>query len=326
MRVAIVGAGLIGHKRADALGPEHQLVACADTDLARAAALAAKHPGCDASNDYQQVVSRGDVDAVIVATTHSALATVALAAAEMDKHLLIEKPGARTAAELKPVADHASRRRLIVKVGYNHRFHPSLQRARCIVDSGDIGEVLYIRGRYGHGGRTGYEHEWRADPNVAGGGELLDQGSHLIDLSRWFAGDVVDVQGHLATYFWPMQVEDNAFVQLTMTGGRVAWLHASWTEWKNLFSFEVFGRTGKLQIDGLGGSYGPEKLTFYRMLPELGPPETTTWEFTGPDLSWQAEFAHFAECVHNDTTPNGSLQDAMSVLEVVGTLYERTGR
>lgn len=326
MRVAIVGAGLIGHKRADALGPEHQLVACADVELARAEALAAQHPGCDVSNNYEKVVSRPDVDAVIVATTHSALAVVAVAAAEMGKHLLIEKPGARTAEELKPVADLAARRQLIAKVGYNHRFHPSLQRARAIVDSGDVGDVLYIRGRYGHGGRTGYEHEWRADPNAAGGGELLDQGSHLIDLSRWFGGDVVDVQGHLATYFWPMQVEDNAFVHLTMADGQVAWLHASWTEWKNLFSFEIFGRTGKLQIDGLGGSYGTETLTFYRMLPELGPPETTAWEFTGPDLSWQAEFAHFAECVRDDTVPSGSLQDAIAVLEIVGTLYERAGR
>ena len=326
MKIAIVGAGLIGHKRAAMLAPHHQLVACADVDLARAEELATQHPGCVASNAYQDVVSRPDIDAVIVATTHSALANVAHAAAQAGKHMLIEKPGARTATELQPVLEEVRRRGLVAKVGFNHRFHPSMQRARAMVHDGDIGDVLYIRGRYGHGGRVGYENEWRANPKASGGGELLDQGTHLIDLSRWFAGDVVDVHGHLATYYWPMKVEDNAFVQLIMAGGQVAWLHASWTEWKNLFSFEIFGRTGKLQIDGLGGSYGPERLTHYRMLPELGPPETTSWEFNGPDSSWQAEFAHFADCVRDNTPPSGSLHDALAVLQIVDTLYERGRR
>src|SRR6202023_1982258 len=106
-----------------------------------------------------------------------------------------------------------------------------------------------------------------------------------------------------------MQVEDNAFVSLTFAHGRLAWLHASWTEWKNLFSFEVFGRVGKLQIDGLGGSYGPERLTHYKMLPEMGPPETTSWEYVGTDPSWRNEFEHFAECVRLGRQPSGSLQD-----------------
>jgi predicted dehydrogenase len=323
VRVAIVGAGLIGHKRASALGAEHQLVACADVDLARAEALAAQHPGCNATAHYEEVVARPDVDVVVVATTHAALAAVALSAAEMGKHLLIEKPAARNAAELAPVVEAVEARQVVAKVGFNHRFHPSLQRARSLFDEGAIGDLLYIRGRYGHGGRLGYESEWRADPRASGGGELLDQGSHLIDLSRWFAGDVVDVSGQLGTYYWPMQVEDNAFVCLKATGGQVAWLHASWTEWKNLFSFEIFGRTGKLQIDGLGGSYGPERLTYYQMLPELGPPLTTAWEFSGPDLSWHAEFEHFADCVSRRATPSGNLRDALAVLEIVGRLYER---
>ena len=324
MRVAIVGAGLIGHKRAAALGPEHQLVACADVDHARADALASQYSGCIASTDYETIVARSDVDAVVVATTHAALATVALAAAEMGKHLLIEKPAARNAAELAPVIHAVERKHVLAKVGFNHRFHPSFQKARSLFDDDAIGDLLYIRGRYGHGGRSGYAAEWRADPKTSGGGELLDQGSHLIDLSRWFAGDVVDVSGQLATYFWPMQVEDNAFVCLKTAGGQIAWLHASWTEWKNLFSFEIFGRTGKLQIDGLGGSYGTERLTYYRMLPELGPPETTVWEFAGADVSWQVEFEHFAECVAGRAHPSGNLRDALAALEIIGRLY--TGR
>jgi predicted dehydrogenase len=303
------------------MSPDHQLVACADVDPSRAEALAAQYPGCAATSDYEGVVTRADVDAVVVATTHSALPTVSLAAAEAGKHLLVEKPAARTAAELRPVIEAVERRGLVAKVGYNHRFHPSIQRAKAMFDAGAIGDLLYTRARYGHGGRLGYEGEWRADPRASGGGELLDQGSHLIDLSRWLGGEVVNVTGHLATYFWPMQVEDNAFVLLTFSGGQVAWLHASWTEWKNLFCFEIFGRNGKLQIDGLGGSYGTERLTYYRMLPELGPPETTTWDFGGPDESWRAEFAHFSDCVATGVEPSGNLRDAMAVLELVGRLY-----
>ena len=167
-----------------------------------------------------------------------------------------------------------------------------------LCDAGALGPLLYLRGRYGHGGRLGYDREWRADPAVAGGGELLDQGVHLIDLSRWFLGDFVEVAGRVGTYFWNMPVEDNGFSVLRTAAGQVAWLHASCTEWKNLFCFEIFGRDGKLQIDGLGGSYGVERLTFYRMLPQMGPPETTIWEYPGEDLSWPSRVRRIsATCI-----------------------------
>jgi predicted dehydrogenase len=326
VKVALIGAGFVGQKRACALPPEHQLVACVDTQLSRADAVAALHPGCLATTEVESVVSRSDVDAVIVSTAHASLAPTALAAAQAGKHILVEKPGARSAAELRPLLTAIEQRGLIAKVGYNHRFHPAFQRAHAMFDAGEIGELLFIRARYGHGGRLGYEREWRADPRIAGGGELLDQGSHLIDLSRWFAGDFAEVSGYITTYFWAMPVEDNAFVLLKTAAGQAAWLHASWTEWKNLFSFEIFGRIGKLQIDGLGGSYGPERLTYFRMLPELGPPETTVWEFAGPDRSWHLEFEHFAECIHSRAQPNGSLRDAFAVLELVSRVYAEDGR
>jgi predicted dehydrogenase len=316
VKVAIIGAGLIGHKRAAALGG-HSLVACADVSLARAEALAAECAGCDASDDPAVAIERADVEAVIVATTHDALAPTALHAINCGKHVLVEKPAARSAAELRPLLAAAARRQVVAKVGFNHRYHPGFMRAHALFEAGEIGPLMYVRGRYGHGGRPGYDREWRADPLIAGGGELLDQGTHLIDLARWFAGDFDDVAGHIGTYFWDMPVEDNAFAMLKTAQGQVAWLHASWTEWKNLFSFEIFGRHGKLQIEGLGGSYGTERLTFYRMLPELGPPETTIWEFPGADRSWAEEFAHFASCVHS-----GSLTDALAALEIVGRLYE----
>jgi predicted dehydrogenase len=325
MKVGIVGCGLIGHKRARALAG-HQLVACSDAVLSRAEALAREVPGCTAFEDMGSVVTHPDVEAVIVATTNDALACVARAAVEAGKHVLVEKPAARNTAELRLLLGAVERSGVVAKVGFNHRFHPSFQRARQIFDAGDVGDLMYIRARYGHGGRPGYDREWRADPAIAGGGELLDQGVHLIDLSRWFAGDFSEVAGHVATYYWDMPVEDNGFALLRTPSGQVAWLHASCTEWKNLFSFELFGRTGKLQIDGLGGSYGTERLTYYRMLPEMGPPETTAWEYPRADESWRAEFEHFAECIETGRSPSGALPDALAALEIVERLYQGSQR
>jgi predicted dehydrogenase len=320
MRVAIVGCGLIGHKRARSLG-DSRLVAAADTDAARAEQLASQVPGCAAMSDWQAAVTRPDVDAVLVATTNNWLAPVTLAAVQSGKHVLVEKPAARSADELSPVLAAAREAGVVVKVGFNHRFHPAFVKARAIFESGALGPLLYVRARYGHGGRLGYDREWRADPAIAGGGELLDQGVHLIDLARWFAGDFVRVHGQIATYFWDMPVEDNGFLLLETARGQVAWLHASCTEWRNLFCFEVFGRDGKLQVDGLGGSYGVERLTHYRMLPQMGPPETNSWEYPGEDHSWRLEFAHFAECIAQGHRPNGGLEDALAALQVVGRVY-----
>lgn len=320
MNVGIVGCGLIGGKRANALGT-HRLVAVADVRSDRSAQLAALHPGCVVDERWADLVSRRDVDLVIVATTHDALVPVAVAAVRAGKHVLVEKPAARNPKELGELIRVAQESRALVKVGFNHRHHPALQRAKALYLEGGIGEILYMRGRYGHGGRLGYEKEWRADLVLAGGGELLDQGVHLIDLTRWFVGDFVRVFGHVGTFFWKMPVEDNGFLMLTTGKGQVAWLHVSWTEWKNIFSLEIFGERGKLQIDGLGGSYGPERLTWYRMLPEMGPPETTTWEYPGVDRSWAAEFADFVASIERDAAPEGSLEDARAALDVIFKVY-----
>jgi predicted dehydrogenase len=322
MRVAIVGCGLIGHKRAKALG-DHVLAAAVDANVARAQQLAAAHPGCTASSAWQSVMARADIDLVIVATTNDALAAVTDAAVTQGKHVLVEKPGARNADELAPVAAKARAAGMQVKVGFNHRFHPAFAKARALIDTGAIGRLMHIRGRYGHGGRFGYDKEWRADPAIAGGGELLDQGVHLIDLARWFLGDFTEVTGHIGTFFWQMPVEDNGFMLLRTATGQVAWLHASCTEWKNLFCFEIFGRDGKLQIDGLGGSYGVERLSFYRMLPQMGPPETTIWEYPGEDLSWRDEYSHFARCIEESRRPSGSIDDALAALQVVAEVYRQ---
>jgi predicted dehydrogenase len=299
-------------------------VAC-DLDGARAADLAKTIPGCRCATNYREAIEDDAVNAVIVSTLNASLAPIALAAVLAGKHALIEKPGALGAAELRALEDGASRRRALVRIGYNHRFHPGLLKAREIVDSGALGPLMFIRGRYGHGGRKGYDREWRADPKLSGGGELIDQGVHLIDLASWFLGEFPTVEGHASTLFWDMKVDDNAFLSLRTARGQTAWLHASCTEWKNMFSLEIYGRDGKISVDGLGGSYGPERLTHYRMLPQMGPPETQVWEYPAGDDSWALETGAFVDDIRLGRTPSPGLQEGIRTLEIVETIYRRSG-
>jgi predicted dehydrogenase len=327
VRLAIIGCGLIGHKRAAALAkvPGATLVAACDLDARRAGDLAKAHAGREAVTDAAALLSRPDVDAVIISTLNGALAPLSRDAARRGKHVLVEKPGALDAAELRAVQAAAQATGARVRLGYNHRFHPALRKAREIVDSGVLGPLMFLRGRYGHGGRKGYDREWRADPKLSGGGELIDQGVHLIDLAGWFLGDFPTVEGHASTYFWDMKVDDNAFLSLRTAAGQTAWLHVSCTEWKNLFSLEIYGRDGKLALDGLGGSYGVERLAYYKMLPQMGPPDTTIYEYPGGDSSWAIETAAFLDDIRLGREPNPGLREGIATLEIVEKIYRNSG-
>lgn len=321
--IAIVGCGLIGRKRSQALAGARLVLAC-DLEISRAQALAASVAGCRAVTDIAEVL-KSSAQVVVIATINHALAPLAMEAIRAGKHVLIEKPGAIQASEIEALAREAAVQNVRVRIGYNHRFHPALRKARELVDAGAVGDLMFIRGRYGHGGRVGYDQEWRADPKLSGGGELIDQGVHLIDLAQWFLGEWSSIEGHATTSFWKMPVDDNAFLSLRTAAGQTAWLHVSCSEWKNLFSFEIYGRTGKLQIDGLGGSYGVERLAFYKMLPEMGPPETTIFEYPRGDSSWSLEMAEFLDDIRLGRTPKPGLEEALATLNVVETIYRRSG-
>ena len=323
-RFAIIGCGLIGRKRLKSLRPGQLTVAC-DVDMGRAQALVSAGGSGRASTDFVEAVNDSAVDAVIVSTLNNSLAPIAHRAISAGKHALVEKPAGISTAEIEGLMALADETRVCVRVGYNHRFHPALQKARELVDAGALGPLMFIRARYGHGGRVGYDREWRADPSLSGGGELIDQGVHLIDLAGWFLGDFPRVEGHVATYYWDMPVEDNAFLSLATASGQTAWLHVSCSEWKNLFSFEIYGRTGKLHIEGLGGSYGVERLAFHKMLPEMGPPETTNWEYPREDDSWNLEMEAFLEDIRLGRTPEPGLKEARAAMEVVEKIYRQSG-
>jgi len=324
LNVGIIGCGAVGQNRAQHLAGAH-LVHCVDADLTRASQLAALNNGCISGTDWHEPLNRADIDAVIIATSHDSQVQIMRAAISAAKHVLVEKPAARHVDELLGVPQLAAKYNVRVRVGFNHRYHRAFQQARRLVDSGVLGPLLFLRARYGHGGRPGYEAEWRAQPQRSGGGELIDQGIHLIDLARWFLGEFVEVDGFAHTYFWDMPVDDNGFMLLKTATKQVAFLHASCTEWKNTFSWELYGRDGKLQVDGLGGSYGLERLSWYKMLPHMGPPETMIWEYPMADNSWATEMTEFIDDIHSGREPSPGLNDALAALAVVARIYTDSG-
>ena len=322
--VGIIGCGLIGQKRSKSLGNEGKFIACADIDLVKAELLA-KGFGAKSYSSWKELLMLPEIDIVIIATLHDSLAEITSAAIRAGKHVLVEKPAARNVSEIEDVISNLQNTDLKVRVGFNHRYHSALIKAKFLVDNGDIGELMFIRSRYGHGARIGYDKEWRSNPLLSGGGELIDQGPHIIDLSRYFLGEFIDVQGFAHTYYWDMPVDDNGFMLLKTSKQQVAFLHASCTEWKNLFSMEIYGKKGKLDISGLGGSYGVEKLTFYKMLPQMGPPETVAWEYPMGDNSWSIEFKEFCEDIALNREPAANLKDALEALKIIEKIYKDSG-
>ena len=322
MNYAIIGCGLIGKKRLAAMPAGARLAVACDTNLSRAEELVKLARTGRAVADFKVAVADPQVEAVFVCTLNSTLAPIAMAAVKAGKHVLVEKPAGISVAEIKKLEALAKKHKTLVRVGYNHRYHPACLKALEIFRSGVLGPMMFVRGRYGHGGRIGYEKEWRSDPKLSGGGELIDQGVHLIDLAGIFLGEFTKVEGHAATYFWKMPVEDNAFLSLRNKAGNTAWLHASCSEWKNLFSLEIYGRDAKLHWEGLGGSYGVERLTYYKLLPQMGPPETTIYEFPRGDESWKIEMQEFFTDIRLKRTPVPGLKEAKAVLEVIEKIYQ----
>lgn len=321
LRVAIVGCGLIGGKRAEALRSQDQVVGTYDVVRDAAERLG------PAADSYEALLAL-EPDVVVIATSHDQLSALGVQALEAGAHVLVEKPAGVSVAQVDALAAAAERTGKLVKVGFNHRFHPGLARVAEEVHSGRWGEVLHVRGRYGHGGRVGYDREWRAEPARSGGGELIDQGMHLIDLTHWILGPLPLHSALLRTQFWDTSVDDNAALLLGEANSRTApWatLHVSWTEWKNLFSLEVYCRTAKFHVEGLVRSYGPQKLRIFAMKPELGPPDVEEIDYAPEDPSWTAEWENFAAAITDGAAIVGGLADARYAWQTVEAAYAAGG-
>lgn len=322
MNIAIIGAGLIGRKRAQALPKNVKLSIVCDSDQKKAKELAFEFK-CKSETNWKKVVKTQDIQAVIISTFNKYLSEVAVSAILHGKHVLIEKPGARNLTELKNILNAYNQKKGVVMFGYNHRYHPAIMKAKHIVDSNKYGNLLFIRARYGHGGRLGYEKEWRFDKNIAGGGELMDQGSHLIDLVNYFCGQASENSGYITNLFWKTKLEDAAFFQLRNKQNQIAHLSVTCVEWKNIFSFEIMLQKAKIQVEGLGRSYGKEELLLYTMKPQMGPPNVKRFEFGQEDNSWKEENKVFFKKIQQKDYSNTNIKDALYVMTEIEKLYQR---
>lgn len=250
LTLGLIGCGGIGNVRAEAISrtPGMRLVSVSDLDTPRAASLA-KTYGATVAANWLELVRRSDLDAVVVSTPPSMLAEIAAEAMRQGKHVLCEKPVARNVEECLQLTQVAKDTRRFLATGFNYRFYPSVEKARTLLDSGIIGELDHIRSYTGYSAKD-HTHAWLHDAAVMGGGSFRDNGVHLIDLTTYFLGDVVEIQGCASNHVWTFPgCEDNGFALIRNAKGRIASLHASWTEWRRYaFEVELYGSRGCIRI------------------------------------------------------------------------------
>ncbi len=319
--VLVVGAGLIGKRRAQiaAAHPATHLAGACDIDGDRAQSLCDTLGG-QAFHDWREGLDTLHPEIIVVSTPNHLMLPVATAAMERGADVLVEKPFGRNLGEARAMAEVARTHGRHLAIGFNHRFHPAIADAQQLARSGELGALQFVRCIYGHGGRAGYEAEWRADPEQSGGGELLDQGVHVVDLLGQILGRPCRVHAETATLEWPIQpVEDNVFATLRYPHGAVASFHASWSQWQNRFDWQVYGGDGAVELCGLGGSYGDPRLTHLRRRPSGGPPEREERRYDGPDLSFDREWDAFVTDLQAGRA--GNLASALEAMEVIDALY-----
>ena len=321
-KVGIIGCGKIAYKRASSLNARTKLIACSDLDF-KSAKIFSKKFNIIPYQSWLELLKISEIDIVIICTYHNTLATIAKKAIQNKKHVFIEKPGAIKSIQIKDLISLSRYHNRKVTIGYNHKFHPAIVMAKKLIKKNSIGKLISIRGRYGHGGRVNYDKEWRFNKKLSGGGHLMDQGSHMIDLSMFFLGDVKLEYGKVSNLYWKSKLEDNAFLILKNNDKINSFINVSCTEWKNLFSLEIYGKKGKLDINGLGGSYGQETLIYYKMLANMGPPVIKKWKFPKKDQSWQLEINCFLNDIIENNNSSYNLNQSYKVLKIIEEVYKK---
>jgi predicted dehydrogenase len=330
IKVAIAGFGKIGQVRAAELAKNKDTEVVAVFDIKKPEKLDEKIKFCES---YEDLLSQ-NIDAVFVCAFNDVLADYTTLALQAGKHVFCEKPPARTSDELKSVIEVEKESNLILKYGFNHRYHYSVMEAKKLVESGSMGKLLWLRGVYGKAGSIDYDKNWRNYKEISGGGILIDQGIHMLDLMRYFSQeDFTHINSFVTTSYWNIESEDNAFAIMQSDNKVTAMLHSSATQWKHKFLLEMCFEEGYVNLDGiLSGtrSYAPEKLVVGRREFEditfaMGKPkENITW-FENDD-SWELEVTEFVDAIlKKDTIKNGTSTDAFETLRLVERIYENSG-
>ena len=323
MNIGIIGCGLIGNKRARAIAKKN-IYGCYDINKNLSSNFSHKF-NCKSFENPNKLIEDKNIDIIFICTYHNSLFKYALKCLHENKHIFIEKPGGKNLKELLLLQGEIKKKKFLhVHIGFNHRFHPSIEKAKQIIKKTNLGKLMYIRANYGHGARLNYNKEWRMLKPISGGGELIDQGSHIIDLSRYFMGNLVLKNCFLNNFFWKSKVEDNAFLLLSdKQSNKVAYLHCSCTEWKNKFLFEIFFEKGKIEINGLGGSYGVETLILYKMKKQMGKPKVKKWKFNHKDYSWMKEINYFLKNIRRNLKSESNILNAVENMKIIEECYSK---
>ncbi len=322
LSVALVGAGRMGRIRAGVLAKSGvaKLAAVADPDTVRAGEIAGP-AGALVFAGWHAVMAMPEIDVVVLATPTKFHAEAAIAALEAGKHVLCEKPLARNVEEALRMLAAAQRGKKLLKTGFNYRHMPHVRKAKELIANGELGTPYLIRSRFGHGGRPGYEKEWHTNRELSGGGVLLEQGIHLLDLVRHLLGEPSKVLGSSHTFFWDIPgVEDNCFCLLETAQGQTAQIHVSWTQWKNILEMEIFGSQGYIRIEGRDGHYGPPRLVWGKRNTDHSRPQEQIFEYPAGDC-WQDEWDDFVAAVRDPRELSGSVHDGLRAQQLVEAAY-----
>ena len=332
LKIGIAGFGKMGQIRANEISknPNTKLVAIFEQ---YGEVHSQKYNDTIICKTFDQLLET-NLDAIFICAFNDVAATYTIKALEKNIHVFCEKPPARTTKELQKVLEAEKKSNKVLKYGFNHRLHYSVIDAKSIIDSGKMGKLLWIRGVYGKAGSIDYHKNWRNYKKYSGGGILLDQGIHMLDLMCYFTNSTFDIlNATLCTSFWDIEVEDNAFITMKNKDNIIATMHSSATHWKHKFLLEMEFEDGYINLDGIlssSRSYTPETLViakreFEDITQAMGKPqESTTW-FENDD-SWKLELEEFVDAILNNCPiKHGTSLDAYRALELVETIYKKSG-
>jgi 1,5-anhydro-D-fructose reductase (1,5-anhydro-D-mannitol-forming) len=324
-KVGIIGYGVMGKTRRTAT-----------EEIKKGVVLAISEPDAGPDIDgipnvsHDEIINHPDLDVVIVCTPNFLNKELTIRALNAGKHVFCEKPPAFTAADIVEIKEAEAKSGKVLMYGFNHRHHDSVLQMKRLIDSGEYGKVLWLRGRYGKSVTKDYYNQWRAKKELAGGGILMDQGIHMLDLFLFLSGDFDVVKAEVTNLYWKMDVEDNAFVILKESStGKVASLHSTMSQWRHLFSLEIFLEKGYMVLNGLitsTMSYGEETLSVAK---NRSTAPAATWKDEVitkyvNNNSWRYEMDHFFDAItNNEPIIYGSSDDALKLMTIIDKVYEQ---
>ena len=280
------------------------------------------------AHNPDQIIENQEIDAVYICTPNYLNKPLTIQSLQAGKHVFCEKPPAFTAKDVKEIHTVEKESGKVLMYGFNHRHHDSIKKMKKLIDEREFGKVLWMRGRYGKSVDEKYYDNWRAKRKYAGGGILIDQGIHMIDLFLHLGGDFDTVHASVSNLYWNLNVEDNVFATLENSEtGLAASLHSTMTQWRHLFSLEVFLEKGYLILNGLktsSNSYGNEILTITKNR-SIAP--AATWEDEEDityhtDESWRSEAVEFFSAIQSDrSVAIGNSADALKLMKIIDKIY-----